>query len=117
MTKSALAGVKVVEFATMVSGPYCCKLLADMGADVIKVEPSKGDPARLAGPFPESGPHQERSALFLYNNTSKRGITLDLNRPEDVESFRRLLKWADVLVDNHHPKVLEEYGTETMVEN
>ena len=86
MAKSALDNVKVIEFASMVSGPYCGKLLADLGADVIKVEPPQGDPARLAGPFPKSGPHPERSSLFLYTNTSKRGVTLDLERSDDLDA-------------------------------
>ena len=110
MTKSALKGVKILEFATDVSGPYCAKLLADLGADVIKVEAPEGDPARLAGPFPKSGPHPERSALFLYNNTSKRGVVLDLGRPEGLEVFRRFAAWADALVDNHPRDHLESFG-------
>jgi len=110
MIKAALTGIKVVEFANMVSGPYCAKLLADMGADVIKIEPPQGDPARGYGPFPKSGPHPECSGLFLYVNTSKRGVTLDLNHAEDLVAFKKLLKWADVLIDNHSPQVLENLG-------
>jgi crotonobetainyl-CoA:carnitine CoA-transferase CaiB-like acyl-CoA transferase len=95
----------------MVSGPYCGKLFADMGADVIKVEePPHGDPARERGPFPCDEPHPERSGLFLYLNTSKRGVTLDLERPAGRETFRRLLSWADVLIDNHSPDRLESLG-------
>ncbi|UCB42304.1 MAG: CoA transferase [Dehalococcoidales bacterium] len=99
MTRLALEGIKVVELATMVAGPYCSKMLADMGADVIKVESPKGDPARQVGPFPKSGPHPERSALFLYNNTSKRGVTLNLDVAEGFDALKRLIKWADVLID------------------
>ena len=106
MSQSALNGIKVVELATMYSGPYCGKLLADLGADVIKVEPPAGDPARQEGPFPPDDPHPEKSALFLYLNTSKRGVTLDLNKPADLETFKRLLGWADVLIDNHRPDYL-----------
>ena len=110
MAGSALTGIKVVELATMVSGPYCGKLLADMGADVIKIEPPEGDPSRQCGPFPKRGPHPEHSALFLYNNTSKRGITLNLDKPEGLDAFKRLLKWADVLIDNHPTQYLEDLG-------
>ena len=110
MTKGALSGVKVVELATMVSGPYCGKLLADLGADVIKIEPPEGDPARQYGPFPKTGPDKEQSALFLYLNTSKRGVTLDLDKPEGIEVFKRLIQWADVLIDNHPPQYLESRG-------
>jgi crotonobetainyl-CoA:carnitine CoA-transferase CaiB-like acyl-CoA transferase len=92
----------------MVSGPYCGKLLADMGADVIKVEPPGGDPARQYGPFPKESAHPEKSALFLYNNTSKRAITLDLEDSRGLEKFKRLLEWADILIDNHPPKILED---------
>jgi len=110
MARGALTGLKVLEYATMVSGPYCGKLFADLGADVIKVEPPEGDPARHFGPFPKSGPHPERSALFLYNNTSKRGITLDLDKAAGLAAFKRLLQWADVLIDNHPPQRLEKLG-------
>jgi len=100
----------VVEYATMVAGPYCGKLFADLGADVIKVEPSEGDPARTFGPFPNDKLHLEKSALFLYNNTSKRGITLNLDKPAGIEVFQRLSKWADILIDNHPPQHLERLG-------
>jgi crotonobetainyl-CoA:carnitine CoA-transferase CaiB-like acyl-CoA transferase len=107
----AFQGVKIVEYATMVSGPYCGKLFADMGADVVKVEePPSGDPARRRGPFPRDEAHPERSGLFLYLNTSKRGIALDLDRPDGLEAFRRLVAWADVLIDNHPPERLESLG-------
>lgn len=110
MAGGALNGVRIVEFADMVSGPYCGKLLADMGANVVKVEPPEGDPARQCGPFPKGRPDREQSALFLYNNTSKRGVTLNLDRAEGVEVLRRFVKWADVLIDNHPPQRLESLG-------
>ncbi|MFC1886457.1 CaiB/BaiF CoA transferase family protein [Thermodesulfobacteriota bacterium] len=110
MSQSILSDIKVVEFATMVSGPYCGKLLADLGAEVIKVESLDGDPARKEGPFPETGPHPERSALFLYLNTSKKGVVLDLKNPDDLESLQKLLKWADVLIDNRSTSELEGAG-------
>jgi crotonobetainyl-CoA:carnitine CoA-transferase CaiB-like acyl-CoA transferase len=94
----------------MVSGPYCGKLLADMGADVIKVESPQGDPARTYASFTDPSPHPERNPLFLYLNTSKRGITLDLNQNSDLETFKRLVEWADILIDNHIPGFLENLG-------
>jgi crotonobetainyl-CoA:carnitine CoA-transferase CaiB-like acyl-CoA transferase len=111
VTRGAFAGVKVVEFAGMVSGPYGGKLLADMGADVIKVEePPHGDPARRRGPFPGDTPHRERSGLFLYLNTGKRSVTLDPDQPAGRDLLRRLIDWADVLIDNHPPERLESLG-------
>jgi len=110
MSKAALEGIKIIEFATMVSGPYCGKLLADMGADVIKIESPEGDPARMTGPYPNDVPHPEKSGLFLYNNTNKRGMILDLSLPDDLESFIKLIQWADILIDNHPPHILEDFG-------
>ncbi|MDD5288259.1 MAG: CoA transferase [Dehalococcoidales bacterium] len=110
MAEGALSGIKVVELATMVAGPYCGKLLADLGADVIKVEPPEGDPSRLCGPFPKGKPKQECSALFLYTNTSKRGITLDITSQDGLEVLKKLIKWADVLIDNHPPHYLDSLG-------
>jgi len=75
----ALSHIKVVDFTTHVAGPYSTKLLADYGADVIKVErPGTGDAARSMGPFPGDVPHPEKSGLFLHLNTNKRSITLNL---------------------------------------
>ncbi|MCH8332800.1 CoA transferase [Candidatus Sumerlaeota bacterium] len=110
MAAGALRGMRVVEFAEMISGPYCGKLLADSGADVIKVESARGDASRAYGPFPDSESHPERSALFMYANTSKRGVVLDLAAEDDLATFKALLRWADVLIDNHTPDVLEDLG-------
>ncbi len=111
LARGAFQGVKVVELGGMVSGPYCGKLLADMGADVIKVEePPDGDAARRRGPFPDDSPHPERSGLFLNLNTSKRGIALDLNSTAGRDILTRLAGWADVLIDNHPPGRLESLG-------
>ena len=73
----------MLELATDVAGPFAGKLLADFGADVIKVEPPGGDPARLHGPFPDDDPHPEQSALFLYLNANKRGMVAALDSAED----------------------------------
>jgi len=110
MQRRALEGVRVVEYATMVSGPYCGKLLGDMGADVIKVEPSAGDPSRRSGPFPDEAKHPEQSALFLFNNTSKRGVVLDVTTREGRALLEKLLAWAEVFIDNHPRSYLEDMG-------
>ena len=112
MARLALESIKVVEYSTTISGSYCGKLLADMGANVIKIEPPEGDSARFLGPFPKTGPHPEKSALFLYINTSKRGITLDLDKSGDLDNFKALLKWGDVLIDDHASNHLENFGLE-----
>ncbi len=110
MSASALDGVRVVEFGEMIAGPYCGKMLADIGADVIKVELPDGDAARKYGPFPDDEPHPEKSALFLYTNTSKRGVTLDPSSAEDLKALKKLIQWADVFIDSYAPGFLAAYG-------
>ena len=111
MSGKALEGLKVVELASFVAGPYCAKLLADLGADVIKIEePPAGDLARTRGPFPDDIPHPERSGLFLLLNTSKRGVTLDVGTATGRDIFKRLVAWADILVEDHAPQQMEERG-------
>jgi crotonobetainyl-CoA:carnitine CoA-transferase CaiB-like acyl-CoA transferase len=105
-----LSGFTVLELGEGVSAPFCGKLLADYGADVIKAEPPQGDPARRHGPFPDDSPHPEKSALFLYLNTNKRGITLDLSTASGARLLRRLVEEVDVLVENQPPARLEDLG-------
>jgi crotonobetainyl-CoA:carnitine CoA-transferase CaiB-like acyl-CoA transferase len=106
-----LSDLKVVEIGGFFSAPYCAKLLADLGADVVKVEPpGAGDESRRRGPFPDDRPHPERSGLFLYLNTNKRGITLDLATATGREILGKLLAWADVLVENLGPRRSGEVG-------
>ena len=100
----ALSGLKIVELGEMVSAPYAAKLMADMGAEVIKIErPGVGDRARVRGPFPGGEPHPEKSGLFLYLNTNKLGVTLDIARPEGFELLEKLVADADVLIHNVTP--------------
>ena len=111
MTKTALAGLRVVELCGMISGPYCTKLLADLGAEVVKVEePTRGDPTRRAGPFPQDVPHPERSGLFLYLNTNKLGVTLNAVAASGRRLLRELLRDADVLVEDLPPGRAEALG-------
>jgi len=111
MTQQALAGLRVVECGHMISAAYATKLMADLGADVIKVEPPRhGDPARTRGPFPGGTPHPERSGLFLYLNTNKRGVTLDLQQPDGQALLRRLAADADLLVHNFPPPQMAGHG-------
>ena len=111
MSEAALAGTKVLELCEMVSGPYCAKLLADLGAEVIKVErPGTGDKARTRGPFLHGVPHPERSGLFLYLNTNKRGVTLDLETADGRGLFCELVRWADILVEDTAPGTMQRLG-------
>ena len=100
LDQKALEGIKVLDLSRHISGPYCTKLLGALGAEVIKVEPpGRGDEARHLGPFRDDRPHPEGSALFLYLNTGKKGITLDLEKPSGRELLRLLIRETDVLVE------------------
>ncbi|MBI3801051.1 MAG: CoA transferase, partial [Deltaproteobacteria bacterium] len=111
MLEGALSGLKVVELSERVAGPFCTKVMADLGASVIKLEkPGTGDVARSRGPFPDDEPHPDRSALFLYLNTNKLGVTLDLGKPAGATLFHELVKDADILVETQTPDFLASLG-------
>jgi crotonobetainyl-CoA:carnitine CoA-transferase CaiB-like acyl-CoA transferase len=102
--QGVLEGVRVLDLGSQVAGPFCARLLADYGAHVIKVEPpGVGDEARRMGPFVGDDPHPEKSIPFLYLNTNKRGITLDVATETGKEILAALLRRADVLVENFPP--------------
>jgi len=104
VTPAILEGVRVIEVGSQVSAPFCARLLADYGADVIKVEPpGEGDQARRQGPFVGDDPHPDKSIPFLYLNTNKRGVTLDLNTATGRGILGQLVESADVLVENLPP--------------
>ena len=103
-----LEGVKVVELGQLVSASYASKIMADLGADVVKVEEPGGDLARQRGPFPGGAADPEKSGLFLALNTNKRGITLDLAR--DRERLAQLVAWADIVVHNYPAAQMAERG-------
>jgi crotonobetainyl-CoA:carnitine CoA-transferase CaiB-like acyl-CoA transferase len=109
MNDGILSGVKVVEIAQAPSGAFCAKLLADQGADTIKVEPPGcGDLSRNEPPFIGGEPHADRSTTFLALNTGKRGITLDLEQAAGRSLFLRLASEADVIVESFAPGYLTE---------
>lgn len=108
--RGALAGIRVIDFGQMVSAPYCAKLFSDYGADVIKVELPDGDAARAAGPFPGDVPHPEKSGLYFFHNTNKRGVTCDVAHPEGRRLFLRLLEHSDVLIENNLPQRMRAWG-------
>jgi crotonobetainyl-CoA:carnitine CoA-transferase CaiB-like acyl-CoA transferase len=110
MAGRALEGLRVVELGGFISAPYAGKLLGDLGADVVKVEPPGGDPARHHGPFPGDEHDAEKSGLFLFLNANKRSVTLDLATDTGLQAFRRLLEGADVLVHNETPARMEALG-------
>ena len=111
MTERALAGLRVLDCSEGIAGPYCTKLLADYGAEVVKIErPELGDRARALGPFPDDLPDAERSGLFLHLNTGKKSVTLDIATVSGQVILKKLLPRADVLVDSAAPGVMASYG-------
>lgn len=111
MTASLLSGVRVADLTQGISGPYCTKLLADYGAEVIKIErPGVGDMMRSRGPFPGDRPHHETSGLFLTLNTSKKSVTLDLKSETGKGILRRLIASAEIVVEGFRPGAAEGLG-------
>ncbi|MEX0786394.1 MAG: CoA transferase [Dehalococcoidia bacterium] len=108
-TLSALDDIRVLDL-TGEMGAYCTKLLADLGADVIKIEPPGGDPARNIGPFLGDEPGPDRSLHFLNLNTSKRSITLDLESEAGREAFRKLVPTADIVVESFGAGYMDKLG-------
>jgi crotonobetainyl-CoA:carnitine CoA-transferase CaiB-like acyl-CoA transferase len=101
-----LHGIRIVDLTAVVSGPFATLHLADMGADVIKVEPPEGDVMRNPGTPPTKG----MGPIFLAANRNKRSICLDLKRPEAVDAVKRLAATADVFVHNNRPQAIERLG-------
>src|SRR3972149_7362695 len=111
MAEALLSGVKVLDLTWYIAGPACTKLLADYGADVLKIErPGGGDPARSIGPFLNDDPHPEKSTLFSHLNLNKRGITLNLRTATGQKIVRELVKEVDILVESLGPGAMEELG-------
>ena len=103
---SALAGIRVIDFGRFIAGPYCAMLLADMGADVIRIDRRQGSEDRYLAPLAESGD----GAGFLSLNRNKRSLTLETSRPESAEIIRRLVAGADVVVANLPIDVMNKMG-------
>jgi len=100
---SALTGTRVVDLSQGIAGPYCTRLLADLGAEVIKIEPPEGDYTRGLGPFPNDIPHHDKGGLFLHLNTNKKSVTLDLETQSARVVLRKLLANADIIVESDAP--------------
>ncbi len=110
MDGGVFEGVKVLDISQDIAGSFCARLLADYGADVIKVEPSSGSALRQMGPFFKDDPHPEKSLFFLVTNLNKRGITLNIDSPEGAGLFRKLAQDADVVVESYKPGYLSGLG-------
>ena len=106
--EGALTGIKVIDLTRVISGPFCTLLLADMGAEVIKIEPPKGDNVRNQGEFVDG-----YSSYFTQFNRNKKSVVLDLYQNDDKEKLKLLLKNADVIVDNFRPGVLTKMGLDS----
>jgi crotonobetainyl-CoA:carnitine CoA-transferase CaiB-like acyl-CoA transferase len=105
---SALTGIRIVELAESVAGEYCGKLLADFGAEVIKIErPDCGSPTRAMAPLIGDDGGPERSALFAYLNTNKRSVVLDVSCTAGVEKLHSIIATADAVIDDHTPALAE----------
>jgi crotonobetainyl-CoA:carnitine CoA-transferase CaiB-like acyl-CoA transferase len=105
MTMNALDRVRVLDFTTTIAGPHCGRLMADLGADVIKIEAPEGDMMRTRLPIRNGA-----STSFGQLNAGKKSLVLDLKRPEAVEAVRRLVKTADVVLENFRPGVMRRFG-------
>lgn len=106
MTGRVLSGVRVLDFGRFVAGPCCAAIMADMGADVIRIEKREGGEDRWLGPLAENG----EGGMFLQNNRNKRAMTLDPTKPAGAEVVRRLLDTADVVVANLPEAALKGMG-------
>ncbi|MDE2696988.1 MAG: CoA transferase, partial [Chloroflexota bacterium] len=106
-----LDDVRVLDLSRYTSGPFCTRVLGDYGADVIKVEqPGTGDPARALPPFYEDEPGLERSGLFLFLNTNKRSVTLDLKSDRGRDIALQLAASSQVVIENFAPGTLDRLG-------
>ena len=101
----ALSGLRVLDFTTTIAGPHCTRLLADLGAEVVKIEAPDGDMMRTRPPLRNGA-----STSFGQLNAGKKSITLDLKSPAAVEAVRRLAATADVVVENFRPGVMRRFG-------
>src|SRR5579862_7269632 len=102
---SAFEGLRVVDFTTTIAGPHCTRLLADLGAEIIKVEPPEGDMMRSRPPLRDGA-----STSFGQLNAGKKSLVLDLKSPAAVAAVKRLVASADIVVENFRPGVMQRFG-------
>lgn len=111
MVKKALGGLRVIEYAQNIGVPYAGKMMADLGAEVIKVEiPGRGDNARHRAPFVGGAEDSEKSCIFLNANSNKKSVTLDIDKPEGAAILKRLAAAADVFLREGSPEYFRERG-------
>jgi crotonobetainyl-CoA:carnitine CoA-transferase CaiB-like acyl-CoA transferase len=103
LAEAALGGLRVIDLSQGIAGPYCTKLLADLGAEVIKIEPPEGDYSRRLGPFPGDVPDPEKSGLFIHLNGGKKSVVLDIGTDDGRAAVGKLLATADVFVESEMP--------------
>ena len=104
--KKPLQGLKVLDFTRVYSGPYCTMMMGDLGADIIKVErKGVGDDTHYFGPM-----KNDESGYFTYFNRNKKSLSLDLKAPESIEIIKELAEWADIVVENFSPGVMDRLG-------
>lgn len=105
-----LADVRILDLTQALAGPYCTMMLADLGADVVKVEPPQGDMARALGPHPDDRETCDYGGYFASINRNKRSVVLDLKDPDDRERLFRMVAWADAVVENARVGVMDRLG-------
>jgi crotonobetainyl-CoA:carnitine CoA-transferase CaiB-like acyl-CoA transferase len=110
MFEGALSGVKVLDLSEDIAGSFCARLLADYGADVLKLEPPGGASLRRRGPFYHDDPHPEKSLFFLVLNLNKKGATLNLETSTGQNILKRLAQHIDVMVESYRPGYLDSLG-------
>ena len=109
-TPGILDGIRVLDFSAVISGPFCTRMMADLGADVIKIEPPEGELLRHAPPFKKNDQGVQISTLFAPLNAGKRCLSLDLKKPESIDALYTLVKSCDVVVENFSPGVMRRLG-------
>ena len=108
---TAFSDIRVIDLSTGVAGPFCSKLFADFGADVIKIEPPiTGDESRRLGPFPDDDDDPEASGMFQYLNTNKQSVTLDVTTPAGRDILRELVPLADIVIESFSPDTMKDMG-------
>ena len=110
MLDGALSGVKVLDLSEDIAGSFCARLMADYGADVLKLEPPGGASLRRMGPFHHDDPHPEKSLFFLLLNLNKKGATLNLTTDTGQSILKRLAEHVDVIVETYRPGYLDSLG-------